>query len=328
MIAFRSSCCAAALALGIGCSSAPGKQAGSSAGQGPGPAGTPAGRAVSEHPIIIATDRGIEEIDATGAIIRRISPTAARRPRFTGDGGLYFIAAGGLAEIRRVGLDGKGERPVGMLSSDVAAQCNIRFPGPWDPARLLYSDADMVLDKSGDTVCLHLSDGKEEASEASVWLRVALSLPGKGMGGVELICGSDPPDADFQCDPRPPDGLDNQGAALPDGDQPVELIAERESSSGRYALVSASVKRGAYRVRRMLVLDRQSGAYHPIKVGPFAAPMDKRAWRALARGEDITARAARESDVRALARDDLFVVDSLLIAPGKQVVDTGGQFAR
>jgi hypothetical protein len=339
MTAFRSlRCSVLALALGVSCSSTPGKHpAGQGTGQGPNQTigqtthSPAAHRARSRHPIIIATDRGIEEIDETGAIVRRISPTAARRPRFTGDDGLYFVAAG-LAEIRRVGLDGKGERPVGMLSSTIAAQCNIAFPGPWDPARLLYSDADMVVDKSGDTVCLHLSDGQEDQSQASVWLRVALSLPGKGMGGIELICGSDPPDpknGDLQCDPRPIDGgLDAQAGPLPDTGSPVELTAERESSSGRYALVSASVKRGRYRIRRILLLDRQSGAYYPIAPGPFAAPMDKRAWRALAKGQDITVRAARESDIRALARDDLFVVDSLLIAPGKRVVDTGGQFAR
>lgn len=323
-----------AVCASIGCSSGAGARSAGPAGSKSSPAAAPQG---AERPIIIATDRGLEEIDAAGSILRRLSPTPARRPRFLPDGSVLFVAVG-FAELRRVGVDGKGERPAGVISPQVAAQCDASFPRPWDPARLLFADADMVVDRSGDAVCMHLSDGREADSRASVWLRVSLSKS----GGVELVCGAAPPEDDFWCHPAAressaPTGaydlrdghLVEGGAAAEKGqDFGVELTLDASSSSGRYALVSASVKRGGERARRVLVLDRESGDFFAIAQGSWPKPMGQSDWKALAKGKDTTVRAAVQSDVRALDRGDLLVVDSLLITPGKRVIDTKAQLAR
>ena len=331
----------AALAVGSpACSSGTGKQ----------PAGSTVGaraqKSVSQSSdrssgIFIATDRGVEEIDETGAILRRVSPTPSRRPRLLGDGSMMFMAAG-FGELRQVNLDGTRERPLALIGQEAAQSCDLTFPQPWDPARFLYSDDAMIVDRSKRVVCLHLTDGTEGEKQASVWLRVELAKHGRGT--VSLVCGTDPPEEDFLCQPRPASGASGK----PKGDHRVDdgkLLAAGKpvpnrslktgsleslagSSSGRWALVGASVKRGKYRIRRVLVLDRQSGDLFPVRAGAWPKPLSDKQWRALDKGKDITAEAAQLSDVRALAKDDLLVVDSFLIAPGRQIVDTGGHIAK
>lgn len=302
-----------------------------------------AGGVSSSQPIFIATDRGVEEIDTTGKVLRRISPTRARRPRLVPNGTMIFMATR-IAELRRVNLDGTGERPIALIPSTVATECDAAFPTPWDPAALLRSDADMVVDKSGKAVCMHFTHGAEQGdNQISAWVRVDLGKFGRGE--LSLVCGVKPPGTPFLCDPparhvststaKGPFSITDSGLARRDDGKLVnvekldvgKLAEETNSSSGHWAIVSASIKKGKYRIRRLLILDRKRGSIYPIVPGQWPDPMDERAWTALKRGDDVTVAAATLSDVRALAHDDLFVIDSLLIVPGKRVVDTRAQLA-
>ena len=304
-----------------------------------GSSATSGGAAIPDNPIVIATDRGIEIIDDTGEVLRRISPTPARRPRLTGDGHLVFMAKG-FAELRRVKLNGTGERPLALIPPTVGSSCDTTFPSPWDPSLLLRADKDMQLDGSTQAVCLHLTDGEDNSSSA--WVRIDQPKGGRGRGTLGLVCGAEPPPADFQCQPRirlvgkrasgTYEVLDNAIAAK-GADKPTRKLAKGKlsevawSSSSPWSLVVAAVKKGNFVHRHVVALDRKSGQVYEIAPGPWPKPMSRKRWRALDSGKDISRTVAVQSDIRALGHDGLFVVDTLLIVPSRRIVDTRGQFA-
>ena len=314
---------------------------GASQGGGSSSSKAGAGGALPSGPaILIATDRGIEQIDTEGTVLRRISPTPARRPRLTGDGHLVFMARG-FAELRRVKLNGTGERPLALIPDTVASSCDAAFPRPWDPALLLRADVDMQLDKGGHAVCMHFTVGEEDDISAA-WVRV--DLPKSGRGTLSLVCGVEPPPTDFQCKPgktgpqgkRPSGKYEvRQGAIVEkSNDRPVHKLASGTLEEAAWtpfapwSLVVAAVKRGKFIQRHVLALDRKSGSVYEIAPGPWPKPISDKRWQELGRGKNVSRSVALQSDIRALDHDGLFVVDTLLIVPGKRVVDTRGQFAR
>lgn len=298
------------------------------------------GGSSATRPIFIANDRGIEEIGISGKVVRRISPTPARRPRLTGDGHLVFMAKG-FAELRRVKLDGTGERPLAVVPPTVASSCEMVFPKPWDPALLLRADSAMQVDAQGAAVCLHLTHGDE--NESSAWVRIDLPKSGRGRGTLGLVCGADPPPTDFQCKER-----EDERGARPAGtyevrkraivksgsDQPVRALTRGTlsevawSPSSPWSLIVAAVKKGNFMHRHVLALDRKSGDVYEIGTGSWPEPMSDKRWQALDKGKDVSQSVALKSDIRALGHDGLFVVDTLLVAPGRQVIDARGQFAQ
>lgn len=319
--------------------------AGSAGASGPGGSGAAGPGGVgdaSSVSIVVATDRGVELIDTTGKVLKRISPTPARRPRLTGDGHLVFMAKG-FAELRRVKLDGTGERPMAVIPPTVASECDTSFPAPWDPALLLRSDEAMQVDRKSQAVCMHLTAGDDDSSSA--WLRIDLPKAGPGSGTLGLICGAAPPPADFQCDDG---GRAGESGSKPAGKYQARdgAIVERASgqvlrelagakleevawaATGPWSLIIASVKDGTFVHRSALAFDRESGQVFEIAPGEWPEPISDKRWRALGQGAEVSRSVAVQSDIRALGHDGLFVVDTLLIVPGRRVVDTRGQFAR
>ena len=326
------------LAIMMACGSS---GAGQSGGAGGSSGKTGAGPLPTGPAIVIATDRGIEQIDDTGAVLRRISPTPARRPRLTGDGHLVFMARG-FAELRRVKLDGTGEKPLALIPPTVASSCDAAFPQPWDPALLLRADVDMQLDKGGQAVCLHFTAGEDD-DISSAWVRIDLPKGGRGRGDLGLVCGVEPPPADFQCKARADskqgkrsagkyevraDAIVEQGT-----DKPVRKLAGGTleevawAPSSHWSLVVAAVKKGKFIHRHVLALDRKSGQVYEVAPGQWPGPISDKRWQALGRGKEVSRSVALQSDIRALGHGGLLVVDTLLIVPGERVVDTRGQFA-
>ena len=71
--------------------------------------------ALADQPLIVATKKGLVEIDADGKVLRTIAKTEARRPRFVpGTHDLAFLARDG-AELHLISLDGGVERRVAKL---------------------------------------------------------------------------------------------------------------------------------------------------------------------------------------------------------------------
>lgn len=311
---------------------------------GPGATGSGAGDGASTQPLVIATDRGIELIDATGKVLKRISPTPARRPRLTRDGHIVFVAKG-FAELRRVKLDGTGERPIAVIPPTVASECDASFPTPWDPALLLRSDQDMQLDSETQAVCMHLTAGDDD-SGSSAWVRIDLQKAGPGRGTLGLICGAEPPPPDFQC--KVDDSGGTKASSEPGGKYQARdsTIVERASGkvvrelaggkleevawspSDPWSLIVASVKKRKFIHRHALAFNRESGQVYELAPGAWPEPISDKRWRALGQGGEVSQAVAVQSDIRALGHDGLFIVDTLLIAPGRRIVDTRGQVAR
>lgn len=305
--------------------------------------------------LFVAGEAGLQEVGLDAHVMRTLTRTPARMPRFVpGSTDLLFVAFEPF-RLKRIGRDGQNERDVAVLRSTftVCPDAIDVTPGQsYETSSLgIQSDDDFELDASGARVCFWLMDRNINMGDFRIELRVDLAS-GAVAELQELPDGcapvGDPPPscAPLAAPPAPAPPADpprvyavEEGALLMRENGQTTTVVELDendnfnegphSPSGRWVLIDGHLVQGDYIYRDVYLLDRHAGTIHPVRSGAWPAALTPAQLPRLDAPEVPTMSIVGESSVRwlpGLGRDVL-VIDALLITPGVGAVELPGDLA-
>jgi hypothetical protein len=350
---------AAALALGCSGSSSssggtgPGPKIGSRSGPGllTGPA--------ADSRYYVASERGIQAFDRDWWPAGRVTATPAHRPRLSGDG-IAFLSGNEIRWVERSGAGERAIAKIaptlgsecGMPEVDGVADY-VHSDGDFSVSGDGAAVCAVIQDRNDNMMSVRVLV-RVDVATGEVAHRVDVADPTSLDDSADRGChrAVTPEDeARFQCEgaTRPaagasvpaPDaahpygvvdgaivrvgGRADQGAA---GGEPAlvlpgdDYFAEVASRSGRWALIAGDIEPGDYVYRKLLALDRQTGAVFPVRLGDWPAALtgDDSA------GDVETHVVTGEDAVRALDGEQ-FLAGRWVIRAGERTVDIGGDLA-
>jgi hypothetical protein len=293
---------------------------------------SPVARSTAAKPrtLVVASERGIREVGYDGAVVRVLTSTPARRPRFVSGGREVLFYARSAGEIRRLSLETGGERRVAVLPRAFKVCGHM----PDYPPGHVFSQGDLdvqddggfVVDAGGGSACMALMDRNANMLNVRIELRIDLS---SGAVQHRVVIGGD-------CARAPPAWRNCTAASEPATratpfpvatlDAGVDLTEETIAPGGRWSVVSMLGDMADYIYQWLFLLDRERRRIFPIVAGPFPAPLALGALGG-ADGGLGTAIAVGETTVRWLG-DHALLVGDLLVVPGQAGVNVGGDVAR
>jgi len=330
----------------------------------------PAAPAPARHELVVADAQGLSGHSWDGSSTRVISTGPTLHPRWFGADHVLALAPkrgselSGGARLEQISLvDGKrstlAELP--SFSCVPAKKPEGNAPAP-DPVRLdVQTTADFQIDGDKHIACLDLMDRNTNLATLAVRVRVDLSsgqvarwltlgaedcqLPADMVAGV-------PPEDDvcntvMQFDPPPPAATAAFGFAFEDEQvteagtngkpQPTATLEgyeeEQVSPSGRWLLLGGDPEEGDYMYRRLVLLDRSTGALFPLRgePGSWPAALKPAGKRKTVRTPIQQAVLLEfEADVRWIgdsAESELLVIRDLLVRPGERSFSVVGELA-
>jgi hypothetical protein len=299
--------------------------------------------------LIVAGEAGVQEVALDGKVVRKLSPTPAKQPRFVPDhSAIVFLTRTG-GELHSVALDGSGEKKLASLPkhyticADAADyQKGHRFSV--DDLNV-QEDGDFELDKSGKAACLSLKDRNVNMLNVDVQFHVDLTT-GKVHHHIESPDGcparaplpkcESPDRPERKPPPKLSYDIDNHKLVRWDGDKetvvseigPDDFEAGEVSPSGRWETINGNESQGDYIHRDLFLLDRKEGKIWPVRLGAAPKPLSPRQVKGIGKIKIKTADSVGESTVRWLFGQDILQVDTLIVSPGVSAIELPGDLAR
>jgi hypothetical protein len=339
------------------------------AGQSP-PASAPASAPAEEPPLVVANSEGVHLLTARGQLVRTLTKTSAEKPRFmAGKKEVLFLHHDvSVIELRTINLTSGKEALLTKLPR-IPESSFFKNEGG-DPALdsfmalNVYSDDALVVGPAA--VCVRLTDGGSNMEAAAANLRVDLKT--KKVKVLELGCAeptcrrSFPSYLDCDAGPAAPtpaaaapapkeypyfvkdaqlmmrvaNGAPKRIANLKSASQMGWDESGGASASQRYVTLQGNMEQESDSlVRRVLLLDRQTGSIYPLreatKVGqslPWPTPLSRAQLAKIGELDAIdTMLVGADQTFRTMNAGDELLVAPLLIVPGKAIIYLGGDLA-
>lgn len=189
---------------------------------------------------IVAGERGLFEIDLRGTVLRSLSTTPSRSPRWLpGRTQLVFLGKHGrsFTDLRRFDLADGSERSIAALPDGPPCLLEAYAAAELEPPELsLTNESELWITTKGEHACIVLADHEADLRDTDRTISVRLSngdLDESVFGGTE-VCGRDDEKRPPECEERP---VPETGElASPFGDD-GELAVESRSPDERWLLV-------------------------------------------------------------------------------------------
>jgi len=285
--------------------------------------------AVQVPTLIVAGEKGLQEVGYDGTVLRTLSRTRARSPRLLEGGKDIVFYAPAAGEVRVLSRETGVERRITALPGSFAA-CRPEAGTVPRSSLSIQEDSDFVVDPASGAVCMTLMDRNANMADVAVHLRIDLA---KGTVVHHVAIGGDclPKTREVgRCATPPETPRSGKSAPLALGSLGVPAATREESvsPSGHWSVVSLAPPEGEgdYLHRWVFLADRSEKALYPIAEGRFPRALDA-AKRATLDASAKTLDVVAETPVRWLDQDAL-LVGSLLVVPGRGGVELGGEVAR
>lgn len=284
--------------------------------------------------LVVVGKQGMREVGLDGKTLRTISREKADSTRRMPDGKSLLYLAADKPELRRMDLQTGASVKVAALPRSFRV---CKQPEQDEEQRLQYADlgvqseTDFVVDKSGKAACLTLQDRNDNMASVRIELRVSLQGRGKVQSVVSIpdcpgpkIATCERAEVDSASPPAGAYDVDFDGWLVA-GKRRVVMLGEGDfrsesvSPSGRWALIGGDLSEGDYIHRTLYLLNRRDGTIRSI--GKQSVVLKRGQLRTM---EVDSESAVGETLIRWL-RDDVLLIGSTLVFPGKGVVQLGGE---
>lgn len=291
---------------------------------------------VRSQTLLVAGEQGVREVGLDGKTLRVISREKASNPRRMPDGKSLLYLVPGKPELRRMDLQTGASSKVAALPRSFRV---CKQPEQDEEQVLKFADLDVqsagdfVVDKSGMAACLELMDRNLNMADVIINVRVPLQGGAKVQWATSMPDGCPGPKL-TSCEPVrsplavPPAGsYDVEDGWLVSGKRRVARLGkgafhnELVSPGGLWAIISGIVDEGDYIYRALFLLNRRDGTIRTI--GKRSVVLARKQLRTMDAESEV---AVGETTIRWIT-DDVLLIDSKLVFPGKGLIELGGEVA-
>lgn len=291
---------------------------------------------VRSETLFVAGEQGVREVALDGKTLRTVSSEKVSNPRRMPDGKSLLYLVPGKPELRRMDLETGASSKVATLPRSFRL---CKLPANESETTFKFTDlniqsaGDFVIDKSGKAACMELMERNFNMADVIINLRVPLLGSGKAQWAASLPDGCPGPKL-AACEPArqtpavpPAAPYDLDAGWLVAGKKRViklgrgDFKVDSVSPGGFLAVIGGNIDEGDYIHRTLYLLDRRDGTIRTI--GKKSVVLTQ---KLLSTMDAESESAVGETTIRWI-NDEVLLIDSKLVYPGKGLVELGGKVA-